>query len=303
MEKVKLGRTGLTVSVAGLGCGGFSRLGLGTGKSFESAANVVKCALENEIDFIDTAELYGTEPAVGAGIKGFDRGEFVISSKFAYSNMETGELRPTEDFEKTLDKCLTNLGTEYVDIYHLHGVSPRNYRAAVERFYPEMLKARDKGKIRFLGITELFNEDTTHEMLKRAVQENLFDVTMIGYNILNQSAAAEVLSELKKIDVGTLNMFAVRNAFSKPDRLREILQPLGIDNLDWLVADGYASSLPEAAYRFCRHTPGIDVVLTGTGETAHLIENIGSINMEPLDKSAVDRLVEIFKGFDNVSGQ
>jgi len=264
---------------------------------------VVKCALENEIDFIDTAELYGTEPAVGAGIKGFDRGKFVISSKFAYSNMETGELRPKEDFEATLDKCLANLGTEYVDIYHLHGVSPANYKKAVEIFYPEMQKAKDKGKIRFLGITEIFNNDTTHEMLKVAVVDNLFDVIMIGYNILNQSATADVLAELKKHDVGTLNMFAVRNAFSRPDRLREIIQPLGIDNLDWLVADGYASSIPEAAYRFCRHTPGIDVVLTGTGETSHLVENIKSINMGPLDKKAVDKLAEIFKGFDSVSGQ
>jgi predicted oxidoreductase len=60
MEYVRLGRTGLMVSVAGLGCGGFSRLGLGTGKSEAEAVALVHQALDLGINLLDTAAVYGT---------------------------------------------------------------------------------------------------------------------------------------------------------------------------------------------------------------------------------------------------
>jgi len=303
MDKVILGRTGLKVSVAGLGCGGFSRLGLGTGKDFDNAVNVVRCALENGINFIDTAEVYGTETAVGEGIRGYDRSQIVLSTKFAYNRTDNNDLRPAEEFEVALDASLKALGTDYVDVYHLHGVSSSQYQRAIERYYPLMIKAREKGKIRNLGITEAFSTDTSHKTLNMAMSDDLFDVVMVGYNILNPSAAKALLPTYIRRNVGTLCMFAVRNAFSNPERLRELLEPIGKENLDWLIEDGYASSMTEAAYRFCRHTKGIHVILTGTGSTAHLLENIKSINMEPLDKKAVERLHTIFSDVNSVSGQ
>ena len=56
MEYVTLGRTGLTVSVAGLGCGGFSRLGLSTGKSKAEAVALVRQALDLGVNLLDTAD-------------------------------------------------------------------------------------------------------------------------------------------------------------------------------------------------------------------------------------------------------
>jgi len=302
MDKVILGRTNLEVSVAGLGCGGFSRLGLGTGKDHSNAVSVVKTALQNDIDFIDTAEAYKTESAVGEGIKGFDRSKLVISTKFAYSRDFDGELRSAKEFVESLDASLKALQTDYIDIYHLHAVRAKNYKQALEMYYPEMEKARDKGKIRFLGITELFHEDTTHEMLNMSAKD-LFDVVMIGYNILNPSAAKELMPAYVKHNIGTLCMFAVRNAFSRPERLEELLEPYGIKDLNWLVDEGYASSMTEAAYRFCRYVQGMHVILTGTGNTQHLLENVKSINKPALDGVAVERLMGIFADADGVSGQ
>ena len=66
MQTVRLGRTELEVSVAGLGCGGHSRLGMATGHDETHAANLVRHALDLGITFIDTARVYGTESAVGA---------------------------------------------------------------------------------------------------------------------------------------------------------------------------------------------------------------------------------------------
>src|SRR5690349_12179654 len=61
MQYTTLGRTGLRVSVAGLGCGGFSKLGLGTGKSEDEAVSLIRQALELGVNLLDTAAVYGTE--------------------------------------------------------------------------------------------------------------------------------------------------------------------------------------------------------------------------------------------------
>ena len=70
MQTVMLGRTGLPVSVVGLGCGGHSRLGMTNGADEVQASRVVAAAIDLGIDFIDTARAYGTEGAVARAIRG-----------------------------------------------------------------------------------------------------------------------------------------------------------------------------------------------------------------------------------------
>lgn len=100
-------------------------------------------------------------------------------------------------------------------------------------------------------------------------------------------------------------MYAVRGPLARPQAARALIEKLvrtgEIDGsaldpepLAFLTAEGAASSLADAAYRFCRHTPGIDVVLTGTGSPDHLRENLPSINSGPLPDSISDRLRSIF---------
>ena len=61
-------------------------------------------------------------------------------------------------------------------------------------------------------------------------------------------------------------------------------------------------SAVDAAYRFCRDEPGIDVVLTGTGNVEHLKENIASLERPPLPVADANRLREVFARVDSVSG-
>jgi aryl-alcohol dehydrogenase-like predicted oxidoreductase len=313
MDKNILGRTKLEVTVAGLGAGGHSRLGM---EKFgqEHAADIVRTAFENGVNFFDTATVYGTESAVGLGLKGIARDRYVLSTKFPYKNSD-GSVKSAEELEKTLEQSLKALNTDYVDIYHLHGVKPDDYKKVVDILLPAMLKARDQGKIRFPGITELFGTDTSHIMLQKALSDNYFDVLMVGYNIINPSAAKTVLPVAKEKGTGVLCMFAVRTALSNPEQLKidigRILEHGQADPslvkdetaLDFLVESGAASSIMEAAYRFCRHTDGIDLTLTGTGNPAHLLDNLKSIQMPTLPKEILDRLCVMLGNVDCVSGQ
>ena len=113
MDYITLGRTNLRVSRMGLGCGGHSRLGLARGGSADNAERIVKDALSLGINFIDTAESYGTEASVGNALKGVARDSYVLSTKAGIS-VNNGRSTP-EDFASRVDAALTRLRTDYVE--------------------------------------------------------------------------------------------------------------------------------------------------------------------------------------------
>ena len=81
MQYTALGNTGLTVSVAGLGCGGNSRIGLGAGLSTAQSVALVREAFDLGVTFFDTAEAYGTEELLGRAFSAADRAKVVFSTK------------------------------------------------------------------------------------------------------------------------------------------------------------------------------------------------------------------------------
>jgi aryl-alcohol dehydrogenase-like predicted oxidoreductase len=308
MQRVELGRTGIKVGVVGLGAGGDSRLGLKQAGA-DSSVRLVRAALDLGIDFIDTAEAYGTEEVVGRAIAEVPRDRVVISTK--KSTFNTSALEP-KDVVQSLEASLRRLNTDYIDVYHLHAVRPGSYASLRERLLPTLQDLRTQGKIRFIGLTEAFNADPKHEVLVEALRDDDWDVVMVGFNALNQSARERVFPATLDKRVGTLIMFAVRRALSRPDRLRELLQDLAArgtisrevaeQGLDFVLGAGGASSLPDAAYRFVRDEPGAHVILSGTGDEAHLRENVRSLDAPPLPAATRARLIELFQGVDDVSG-
>jgi L-galactose dehydrogenase len=309
--KTTLGRTGLLVNPAGLGCGGHSQLGRRHGATEAESVALVERAIELGVDFIDTAAVYGTERIVGRAVRGC-RDRVVISTK-AMPRGPNGPIRAA-DLIRYAEKSLERLDTDTVDVFHLHGVTASEYAYCRDELVPALQKLREQGKIRFLGITEQFTVDPGHEMLALALPDDVFDVVMVGFNLLNPSARERVLTLTRKGGVATLNMFAVRRALSRPSDLRAVVADLAArglvsatdvdaaDPLGFLAGDGVAGSVVEAAYRFCRHEPGIDVVLTGTGSSEHLEENLRSLARGPLPEPALRRLASLFGELDCVSG-
>src|ERR1700710_1222414 len=81
MHYTTLGSTGLRVSVAGLGTGGFARLGLRAGKTEDESARLIEEAVGLGVNFIDTAPSYGTEGVVGKALKVLPRNQLAIATK------------------------------------------------------------------------------------------------------------------------------------------------------------------------------------------------------------------------------
>ena len=312
MEYTELGSTGLRVSVLSLGAGGSSKLGLNREKSEREAQRVVEAALDHGINLVDTAEAYGNEEVVGRAVGGVDREDVIISTKF--SMYDDGELRSPDALEESLEGSLQRLDTGYVDVYHLHGVSPDDYAYAAETLGPRLEELKDAGKIRCAGITEATASDTSHEMLSRAVEDDLWDVVMVGFNLLNHSARDRVLEPAAENGIGTIGMVAVRRALSDPEALEETIEELietgevdsgSVDPEDpfgFLIHEDGASDLIDAAYRFCRHEPGIDTVLTGTSSREHLAANVESVSKEPLPEEDLATLEERFGRVESAIG-
>lgn len=317
MEQITLGRTGLDVSVACLGAGGRSKIGQSKGASFEQSVGIVKAAIDRGVTMIDTAARYGTEPIVGAALQGV-RDDIVISTKQWVVKGRDGQqgmdFVSAEEFRQAVEQSLRNLQTDRIDILHLHGVSANQYRHCLDEIVPELLRLRQAGKVRFFGITEAFNVDTHHEMLRIATQDDIWDVIMVGLNFLNQTALDEVLPNAQERRIGTLCMYAVRWGLVDPEqagvlieeaiRLGEI-DPATVDRaepLGFLEEDGRPIPLTDAAYRFCRHAPGMDVILTGTGNIGHLDANLRAIQAPPLPAPVLDRLRAIFGRVSSISG-
>jgi len=311
MQTVTLGRTNLEVSIAGLGCGGHSRLGTAYGKSEAHASRIVEHALELGINFIDTARAYKTESAVGNALKG-KRDKVVISTKSSAGR--GSRLMSAADIVESIDLSLGRLQTDYIDLFNLHGVTVDQYPHCVNELLPALLEQKQKGKIRFLGITEQFVGDPSHEMLKVALPDDHFDVVMVGFNLLNPSARKSVFPLTIKNNVATQIMFAVRRALSQPDALREVVEKListgnieeqAVDSanpLGFLEAHPEIDSIVQAAYRFCRHEPGATVILTGTGSEDHLTQNVASILAPELPIEIREKLNSIFGAVDSESG-
>jgi L-galactose dehydrogenase len=313
MDYKILGRTGLKVSVAGLGCGGPSRLGLKDQTRSESDVVAhVRGAIDLGINFFDTAEWYDTEVVVGKAIAGVARDRLVISTK--KNIVPENHPDPDTEIRRSLEQSLKNLGTAYVDVYHVHGAEPKDYANATERHLSTLLRLRDQGKIRAVGITERFVVDSSHRMAERAVRDNVWDVIMVGFNLLNPCARRNIFPLTAANGVGVLVSYALRRALSQPERLRKLCAelvgngaiPAGALNLaeplDFVTHDGAAVSIQDAAYRFCRYEPGVDVVLTGTGNPQHLKANIESLARPPLPAPVQQRLKELFGNIDGLTG-
>jgi L-galactose dehydrogenase len=309
MEYRRFGRTGLQVSVMGLGTGGPSQLGQSSGVAEDEARQVVRRALDLGINLIDTAADYRESEAIlGRALVGVPRDSYVLCTKFSPDRKREpgGEpLMGEQELVDSLERSLRRLGTDYVDVLQLHGVSPELYPAIRDRFVPAMRRLQEQGKLRYLGATESFAADEERSALRQVLADGHFDTIMVGYNLLTPGPEEWVLPEAGRNDVGVLVMCAVRRKIGRPEQLAALIADLKARGdlapgtlpddgpLDWLIHDD-VDSVTSAAYRFAAGHPAVSTVLTGTANAAHLEQNVRAILGGPLPAADRQRLIDIF---------
>ncbi len=304
MDYRTLGRTGLRVSVLGIGTGGPSQFGQGSGVPEADVGRMVRRALALGVNFFDTAAGYGESEAIlGRALTGVPREDYVLATKVQVARDEW-TAKP-EDVVSSVERSLARLRVDAIDIMQFHGVKPEDYARTMELFLPVMSRLREQGKFRFLGVSETYSLDPGHEMFPMALADDYFDTAMVGYNMISPTAEHALLPMCQEKNVGVICMVAVRRALSKPEVLAERIayaKGKGLierdsvpadDPLGWLVK-GHVTSLPAAAYKYVASHPAMGTVLTGTAIIEHLEANVKAILGPPLPEEDMARLRGIF---------
>ena len=310
MDYVSLGKSGLCSSVIGLGGGSSGRFGLKKGGTKADAIRLIRIAVDEGVTFFDGAGLAGgVDDVLGEALAGC-RERVLISTKVhlghdpvimegtRLANLASGWVarrRGTvcsgRTLRKYVERTLRVLRVEQIDLLNLHSLVLSQYPLAIEYALPELVRMKEEGKIRAIGVTEGFLSDPGHAMLQAAVADAHFDTIMVGFNLKNRSAAKSVLPAAAEAGMGTLNMFVLRGLSGQNHRDKEAQAMSG--RFARLLREAGITSLSELAYRYCRHQPGINVVLTGTGDPVHLKKNIAAALAPPLPGEVLDRLPSI----------
>jgi aryl-alcohol dehydrogenase-like predicted oxidoreductase len=196
--KRRLGSNGPEVSAIGLGCMGMSEF-YGSGSDEESIATIHH-ALDRGVTFLDTADMYGwgkNEELVGRAIA--DRRDKVfLATKFGNVRGPNGEfLGVRGDPEYVRSACeasLRRLKIDVIDLYYQHRVD-RN--VDIEDTVGEMVRLKEEGKIRFLGLSE-----AAPQTIRRAAAVHPITAVQTELSLWSRDAEADVIPTVRELGIG-----------------------------------------------------------------------------------------------------
>ena len=190
METVTLGSTGITVNKNGFGALPIQRI------STEDAAALARKAYDAGITFFDTARFYtDSEEKLGVAFEGM-REKVYIATKTAAST--------PEEFWSQLQTSLTNLKTDYIDLYQFHNPAVCPKPGDGSGLYEAMLEAKAQGKIRHIGITN-------HRLAvaREAIESGLYETLQFPFCYLATEKDIELVAACKKANMGFIAMKAL----------------------------------------------------------------------------------------------
>jgi predicted aldo/keto reductase-like oxidoreductase len=206
----KLGNTGLMISDISFGTGGLP------------SASMILRAVDKGINYFDTAPDYGpSEKYIGMALKKIQRDKIIIASKFCTpysypSHLPLGS--STKDYIKAVEKSLSRMNTDYLDICFVHAIGEQSASKEKEmkRLLDEnMLSAyadlKKTGKVRFLAVSS-HGPNHMEELLMNAVKSGHFDMIMPSFNFMKFQGLTDVLSEANKRNVGVVAMKTLAGA-------------------------------------------------------------------------------------------
>lgn len=305
MQKIPFGATGLHVSPLGFGSAPLGFQGIRP----EQAATILNTLLDHGVNLIDTAAKYDfAEQLIGQAL-GQRRGECVIVSKCGYevegpdgvSGQEWSEPLITASIERSLRK----LRTDYLDVMLLHSCE----RSVLEqgKAVEALAKARDAGKIRFVG----YSGDNE----AAAYAARLPDVSVIetSINLCDESNIEKVLPIARARELGVLAKRPLANgawkaAEAQPEEFRDYAAEYRF-RFEKMGLDREALGLPattrwdEIALRFTLSQPGVHSAIVGTTRPEHILSNIAAAEAGPLPPEVIEKIRQAFAAAEAKYGE
>ena len=281
MEKRRLGRTNMDVTVLGFGGAGIA------GESLENIGRVLNSALDAGINVIDTAECYeGGEESIGNAISKW-RDEFFLFTKCGHPRGIGSADWSASSILESIERSLRRLQTDRIDLIQLHGCSEAVLKKG--EAISALEKARERGWVRYLG----YSGDG--HPARFAVECDAFDALQTSISIADQEAISRIAPLTRARNVGLIAKRPLANfawkTGHKPinsyhhqyyERLRKL-------NFDFLRNDEESIAI---ALRFALSVPGVHTAIVGTTKPERCQENARLLESRPLPQNEYNAIRE-----------
>ena len=319
MKYRKLGKTNFEVSEISLGTW---QVGGKWGSPFndQSADEIINKAIDNGVNFIDTADVYEnglSEKAVGRVVRSRSERVYVASKCGRQINPHVNEGYQPEVLQKYVEDTLQRTGLETLDLIQLHCPPTEVY------YRPEIFELFDKlkqqGKIRHLGVSV----EKVEEALKAIEYSNVTTVQII-FNLFRQRPAELFFKEAAKRDVGIIVRVPLasglltglyhkntsfepgdhrhfnRNgeAFDKGETFSGIDYNLGLEAVEALKAIfPDRKNLAPIALQWILQFPEVSCIIPGASKIDHVISNLSVYDLPPLKQEQIDKMNAIYEKY------
>jgi aryl-alcohol dehydrogenase-like predicted oxidoreductase len=306
----KLGTLDLTLNPIGVGLWAVGGTQWGTTNDSE-ALTMIETALDQGVDFFDTADVYGdghSEELLGKAMKG-RRDKFIVASKIGWIGFD-GDKNASAYTTKELliqgvESNLKRLQTDYIDVMQSH----INFRdPTMEVFLEGFETLKHQGKIRAYGVST-----SDFDYLQAFNQAGTCSTLQIDYSILNRTPEADCLPYCKTNSIGTIirgglamgiltGKFSTHTTFedsdfrnawiTDPDQNQIFVQDLAIvEQLKRVLDLGpTGQTLGQLAIRFLLANPAVSMVIPGGKNAAQLKANLQVLDMAPMSKDEMDAI-------------
>ena len=211
MKEITLGTTGITVPQNAFGALPIQRVDM------ETAVKILRRAYEGGMTFFDTARAYSdSEEKMGDAFAGIRRKIYIASKTMAHTPGE---------FVKQLDQSLELLQTDYIDIYQFHCVDVCYRPGDGTGMYECMLKAKEQGKIRHIGVT-------SHKMdvARECIESGLYETLQYPFSYLSSEKELELVEMCRERNMGFIAMKGLAGGLLNNSRAASAFMS-GFDNV------------------------------------------------------------------------
>jgi aryl-alcohol dehydrogenase-like predicted oxidoreductase len=312
MKHRKLGRTGFDVSEIGYGAWGISGAQW-IGASENDSLKALRLAVEQGVDFIDTALAYGdgvSERLVGRIVREAG-GRVRVATKVppknrlwpARAGIGIEQVLPYDYIMASTEESLRNLNIDCIDLQQLHVWNPEWIRSDEWRKAFDALKA--SGKVRAVGVS--INDHQPDSAIE-LIETGLIDTVQVIYNVFDQTPEKNLFPACIKHNIGVIarvpfdegsltgriNEQTVfpegdfRNSYFKGDRKKQVAEHVNAIVRDLDLED--ASALPGIAMRFCLSEPAVSSVIPGMRSLSSVNGNVLASGQGPLPDAMLEIL-------------
>ena len=320
----RFGSTDIDVSVLGFGCGAVG--GLMVRGEHEDMIRSVEYALEHGVNYFDTARMYGdglSEIHTGAILREIGASDAIVGTKVRLSPSEYSDI--PNAIETQIENSLSRLGLDSVDIVYTHdriGAIPSPFQGVIsERELEQIVTVFERfveaGKIRYWGFNGLGETIAIKDCVAQFKPSGIHTC----FNMLNASSVEaapprfsyqdyENLSSVAaSVGAGTVGIRvlaagALTGITERHEIAAQSVAPIATgetldddfnkaSNFNFLITEGYASSMVEAAIRFSISFEEISTSLVGLSSFDHIEQAISAADKGPFDGEVIERLKEL----------